>query len=115
MIVTTFAAHDPVTPVGKPVTVAPVAPVVAYVMFVIAVLIQTICAFVPIADVSVTVLVGLTVTIIETGAPSQPLELVSIIRRVAVPTLVQLTVIKFGVAPGVIVPLPPARGVMLHV
>ena len=28
LIVTTFAAHDPVTPVGRLVTVAPVAPVV---------------------------------------------------------------------------------------
>ena len=28
LIVTTFAAHDPVTPVGRFVTVAPVAPVV---------------------------------------------------------------------------------------
>ena len=28
LIVTTFAAHEPFTPAGKPVTVAPVAPVV---------------------------------------------------------------------------------------
>ena len=44
LIVTTFPAQAPVTPVGKPVTVAPVAPVVAYVIFVIAVLIQLVCA-----------------------------------------------------------------------
>ena len=29
LMVTTLEAHDPVTPVGNPVTVAPVAPVVA--------------------------------------------------------------------------------------
>ncbi len=42
LIVTTFAAQDPVTPAGKPVTVAPVAPVVAKVMLVKGELIQTV-------------------------------------------------------------------------
>ena len=40
VMVKTFAAHVPDTPVGNPVTVAPVAPVVEYVIFVIAVLIH---------------------------------------------------------------------------
>ena len=38
LIVTVFELHEPVTPAGNPVTVAPVASVVVYVMFVIAVL-----------------------------------------------------------------------------
>ena len=42
LIVTTLAAHDPVTPAGRPVKVAPFAPVVPYVILVIAVLIQTV-------------------------------------------------------------------------
>ena len=41
-MVTIFPAHEPVTPAGKPVNVAPVAPVVANVIFVIALLIQTV-------------------------------------------------------------------------
>ena len=52
-MVRTFEAQLLVTPAGKPVTVAPVAPVVAYVMLVMAVLIQRNCALVPAADVSV--------------------------------------------------------------
>ena len=40
LMVTTLDAQLPVTPVGKPVIVAPVAPVVAYVVVVIAVLIH---------------------------------------------------------------------------
>ena len=70
LIVTTFAAHTPVTPAGRPVTVAPVAPVVAYVILVIAVLIHFVCALVPAADVSVTVLFG--VTVIEPVAVIAP-------------------------------------------
>ena len=41
-MVTIFPAHEPVTPAGKPVNVAPVAPVVTNVIFVIALLIQTV-------------------------------------------------------------------------
>ena len=41
-MVTIFPAHEPVTPVGKPVNVALVAPVVANVISVIALLIQTV-------------------------------------------------------------------------
>ena len=51
-MVSTFEAQLLVTPAGKPVTVAPVAPVVAYVMLVMAVLIQRNCALVPMAEVS---------------------------------------------------------------
>ena len=51
----------PLTPAGKPVNVAPVAPVVAYVILVMGVLIVTVCALVPAADVKVTVLAGVTV------------------------------------------------------
>ncbi len=43
LIVTTSEAQFPVTPVGKPVTVAPVAPVVVYVVVVIGVLIHMDC------------------------------------------------------------------------
>jgi len=57
LMVTTFPAQLPITPVGKPVTVAPVAPVVLYVIFVMGVLIQWVCAFVPAAEVSVIVLI----------------------------------------------------------
>ena len=42
LMVTTFAAQEPVTPAGKPVTVAPVAPVVPRVIVVIGALIQTV-------------------------------------------------------------------------
>ena len=62
-IVATFAAHAPVTPVGKPEKVAPVAPVVVYVIFVIVVLIHFVCASVPTADVLVLVFAGLTVIV----------------------------------------------------
>ena len=62
-MVTTLAAHEPDTPAGKPANVAPVAPVVAYVILVIAVLIHTVCASVPAADVNVMVLLGVTVMV----------------------------------------------------
>ena len=63
LIVTTPPTKLPVTPPGKPLKVAPVAPVVPYVMLVIAVLIQTVCALVPAAEVSVIVLFGVTVIV----------------------------------------------------
>ena len=62
LIVTTFPDQLPVTPVGKPDTVAPVAPVVAYVILVIAVLIHLVCAVVVPAELKASVLFGLTVT-----------------------------------------------------
>ena len=63
LIVTTFDNHEPDTPVGKPANVAPVAPTVEYVMLVTAVLIHFVCAFVPTADVSVTVLLAVVVIV----------------------------------------------------
>ena len=63
LIVTTFPAHEPVTPAGRPVIVAPVAPVVAYVIGAIGVFIQTICASVPSAELRVIVLSGVTVIV----------------------------------------------------
>ena len=61
LIVTILADQLPVTPAGKPVTLAPVAPVVEYVMLVIAVLMHFTCASVPTAEVRVIVLSGFTV------------------------------------------------------
>ena len=53
----------PVTPVGKPENVAPVAPVALYVIGVIAVLTQTVWLSVPGAEVSVMVLLGCTMMV----------------------------------------------------
>ena len=61
LIVTTLDAHAPVTPVGKPLKLAPVAPVVAYKILVIAVLIHFVWPSVPTAEVKVIVLFGVTV------------------------------------------------------
>jgi hypothetical protein len=63
VMVTTFADQFPVTPPGRPVTVAPVAVVVAYVMLVIAVLIHRVCASVPTAELRAIVLVDVTVMV----------------------------------------------------
>ena len=71
-MVTTFAAQTPVTPVGKPVTLAFVAPVVAYVILVIGVLTQTVCASVSGADVRVTVLVVVTAIVPVVVTVPQP-------------------------------------------
>ena len=53
----------PVTPVGKPENVAPVAPVVLYVIGVIAVSTQTVWLFVPGAEVSVIAVLGRTMMV----------------------------------------------------
>jgi len=53
----------PVTPSGKPETVAPVAPVVLYVIDVMGVSTQTVWLFVPGAEVRVMVLLGCTVMV----------------------------------------------------
>ena len=72
---TTLAAHDPLTPVGRPVTVTPVAPVVLYVMLVIAVLIHLACELVPPAEVKVIVLSGVTVIVpVALTAPQPPVR-----------------------------------------
>jgi hypothetical protein len=72
LIVTTFAAHDPDTPVGRFVTVAPVAPVVEYVIGVIAVFIQTVWLVVVAPDVLVTVLLAVTAMVPVVDIVPQP-------------------------------------------
>ena len=62
-MVATFPAQLPVTPVGSPMNVAPVAPVVVYVMLVIALFTHTVCAFVPADELNVIVLFGVTVMV----------------------------------------------------
>ena len=71
-MVTTLAAHAPVTPAGKPLNVAPVAPVVEYVIFVIAVLIHTVCDEVAGAEVKVIVLFAVTVMLPFAVTEPQP-------------------------------------------
>jgi hypothetical protein len=63
LIVTTFEAHVPVTPVGRPVTLPPVAPVVAYVILVNGVLIQSVWLVVPEAEVRAMVLLLVTMMV----------------------------------------------------
>ena len=72
LIVTVFELHEPVTPAGKPVTVAPVAVVVVYVMFVIAVLMHRVCALVPAAELKDIVLFGVTVIVPVAFTVPQP-------------------------------------------
>ena len=56
LIVKTPPLNEPLTPPGKPLTVAPVAvPPIAYVIVVIAVLMQAVWTFVPTAEVRVIV------------------------------------------------------------
>jgi hypothetical protein len=71
-MVATFEAQAPDTPAGKPLNVAPVAVVVAYVIFVIAVLIQRVCASVPTAEVLAIVLFGVTVIVPVAFTEPQP-------------------------------------------
>ena len=65
-------------------------------------------------ELTVTVGTGTTVTMMLTGSPTQPWALVSTTFRFAVPTLVQFTDIRLELAPGMMVPLPPAKGVMVQ-
>jgi hypothetical protein len=75
LIVATFEAQAPVTPAGNPLNVAPVVVVVAYVMLVIAVLMHRVCESVPAADVSVTVLLGVTEIVpVVVVAPHPPVN-----------------------------------------
>ena len=62
----------PVTPVGKPENVAPVAPVVLYVIGVIAVSTQTVWLFVPESEVRVMVLSGCTMMMPVAATFAQP-------------------------------------------
>ncbi len=73
LMVTTFAAQDPVTPAGKPVTVAPVAPIVPRVIVVIGELIQTV-RLMPEA----TVFNGVTVIVPVVVAGGQPPVVVTV-------------------------------------
>jgi hypothetical protein len=74
-MVTTLAAHEPVTPAGKPLKVAPVAPVVAYVILVIGVLTHTICDVVAAAEVNEMVLAGVTVMVpLAVTTPQPPVK-----------------------------------------
>jgi hypothetical protein len=63
LIVTTLVFQLPVTPVGNPVTVAPVAMVLVYVMLRSAVLIQRDLLSLPTPELSDNVLVGTTVIV----------------------------------------------------
>jgi hypothetical protein len=79
-IVTTFPDQVPVTPAGRPANVAPVAVVVVYVIFVSAVLIQSVCASVPTAELLAIVLFGVTVIVpvIVFVPPVQPPVIVTV-------------------------------------
>ena len=72
-MVTTFPTHEPLTPGGKPVMVAPVAPVVANVIVVMAVLIHVV-RLIPAAIV----LSGLTVIVPVVVAGGQPPVVVTV-------------------------------------
>ena len=80
LIVTTLANQLPVTPAGSPLNVAPVAPVVEYVILVIAVLIQGVCALVPAAEERVIVLFAFTfmVPVAVFVPPVQPPVMVTV-------------------------------------
>ena len=73
LIVTVLFAHEPVTPAGKPVNVAPVAPVVASVILLIALLIHTVW-LVP----ATIVFNGLTVIVPVVVAGGQPPVVVTV-------------------------------------
>ena len=70
-MVNTLLTHAPVTPVGKPATVAPVAPRVAYEMVAMAPFAHTVWAFVPVAEVKVMELIGFTVKVNVVAVPVQ--------------------------------------------
>ena len=75
LIVATLLAQAPVTPVGKPLKVAPVAPVVEYVILVRTVLIQTLWELVPAAELKATVLLGVTVIVpVAVIVPQPPVK-----------------------------------------
>ena len=75
-MVIVFDAHDALTPDGKPVAVPiPVAPVVAWVMFVIAVLIQTVGVLDAVPAVFPDVTVNVAFTLLVPFHAPPPLEL----------------------------------------
>ena len=70
---------EAVTPAGNPVTVAPVAPPPkVYVMLVIAVFTQTVCAVVAAAEVKLNVTFGLTVIVPDKDCEEQPPVVVTV-------------------------------------
>ena len=69
---TTFEVHEPFTPAGNPLKVAPDAPVVVYVIFVIGVPMQTVWFVVEPAELRVIVLPGVTVITPFADADPQP-------------------------------------------
>jgi hypothetical protein len=73
LIVTVLFAHEPLTPVGNPVMVAPVAPVVANIIVVMVLLIHTVW-FVPASIV----FNGLTVIVPVVVAGGQPPVVVTV-------------------------------------
>ena len=74
-MVTTFDAHAPLIPVGKPLKLAPVATVVVYVILVIAELTHVVWAFVPTADDNVNVLFAVTVILpVAVTVPQPPVN-----------------------------------------
>ena len=73
LIVTVLFAHEPLTPAGKPVNVAPVAPVVAIVIGAMAVLIQTVWL-----EPAAIVFNGLTVIVPVVVAGGQPPVVVTV-------------------------------------
>jgi hypothetical protein len=72
LMVTTLDDQLPVTPVGKPLNVAPVAPVVEYVILMIGLLIHTVWLSVPVPELSVIVLLGVTVIVPDAVIVPQP-------------------------------------------
>ena len=82
-------------------------------MLVIAVFIHTVWFSVAGAEVNEIVFAEVTVTVICTGVPAHPAELVSITWRVQVPAFSHVTDVRFEF-PGAIVPLPPVKGIMLQ-
>ena len=103
LMVTVLVAHTPVTPAGRPANVAPVAVVVVYLMLVMAALIHGVWAFVPTAEVSVTVLFGTTLIVpVLVIAPQPPLNVtvyVLLPLAVGVPLIVTVLVAQLPVTP----------------
>jgi hypothetical protein len=67
----------PVTPAGKPLTLAPVAPVVVKVMAVRAVLIHFVWLLVPAPELKVIVLSGVTVIVpVAVAVPQPPVKVI---------------------------------------
>jgi hypothetical protein len=95
----TPADHEPLSPVGNVVEVAPVAPVVANVKFVIGVLIQTVCDSVPDAELKPIVLAAVTTIVPVALATLQPPVVVAVYVYVPATVTVPLIVNEFADQP----------------